>query len=309
MRRAAALAAATLAFLTAGALFAGARAEDLEDYLERSAESEFSGRQLVACRLGKQSAADIYRVVRSGGMTVLHRGGHDAMVGDGKIGDTAGFSSFRLADWSAWRLSSRYQLSGPRHTGFMGREVTEVRVMEGDRLRTRLILDTQSWAPLFSEVYDGAGRVYCLSAMLEFGPAGSFPVVPGPPDGYEMIPSLDSVALPDAAAGYWRADSYRAPEGMTQSFYTDGLFSFSVFEASGSRRAADLEDGWRHQVGGAEYLRTLLPGEVRVLWRADGRTYLLVGDLPPDHLDQVLQELPRPRSPSLLSRLWQRLFG
>ena len=46
-----------------------------------------------------------------------------------------------------------------------------------------------------------------------------------------------------------------------------------------------------------------------VQWSSDPYTYVLVGDLPPDHLQQVLSELPRPTSRNILSRIWQGLFG
>ena len=38
-------------------------------------------------------------------------------------------------------------------------------------------------------------------------------------------------------------------------------------------------------------------------------SYVLVGDLPPDHLADVLQTLPRPGDRSIFVKLWRRLFG
>jgi hypothetical protein len=35
----------------------------------------------------------------------------------------------------------------------------------------------------------------------------------------------------------------------------------------------------------------------------------LVGDLPPDLHEAVLEELPRPETPGLFRRLWRSLFG
>jgi len=35
----------------------------------------------------------------------------------------------------------------------------------------------------------------------------------------------------------------------------------------------------------------------------------LVGDLPPDHLEEVLAFLPRPGMDGWMQRLWNRLFG
>ena len=60
---------------------------------------------------------------------------------------------------------------------------------------------------------------------------------------------------------------------------------------------------------GGEYLQMVTPSEVWVAWRHDGSTFLLVGDLPPDHIVRVLSELPQPEGANLLSRLWRGLFG
>jgi hypothetical protein len=63
------------------------------------------------------------------------------------------------------------------------------------------------------------------------------------------------------------------------------------------------------RVDGAEYRWLLTPSDLWVQWSGEDLTYVLVGDLPPDHLEQVLREMPRPSSGNLFARLWRGLFG
>jgi len=51
------------------------------------------------------------------------------------------------------------------------------------------------------------------------------------------------------------------------------------------------------------------PQAVRVHWSDGSNEFVLVGDIPPDHLSDVLAELPAPRSGGMWARWWQRLFG
>jgi hypothetical protein len=48
---------------------------------------------------------------------------------------------------------------------------------------------------------------------------------------------------------------------------------------------------------------------VRLHWEDGSKQYVLVGDLPPDHLGDVLSELPSPDAGSMWTKWWRRLFG
>jgi hypothetical protein len=129
----------------------------------------------------------------------------------------------------------------------------------------------------------------------------------------EPLP-MTPVAAPDrlpAAVGshYLRMDTYQAPGGALQAFYSDGLFSFSLFESPRSDTPAAFDRATRFEVAGESYRRLVMPSDVWVLWHAPDRTYLLVGDLPPDHLEQVLVDLPEPGDRAWPVRWWRRLFG
>jgi hypothetical protein len=71
-----------------------------------------------------------------------------------------------------------------------------------------------------------------------------------------------------------------------------------------------LADADSVEIGGrGGYHRAYTPGAVSVFWRTPDRGYVLVGDLPPDHLEQVLADLPLPSRPNLVKRAWRWAFG
>jgi hypothetical protein len=115
--------------------------------------------------------------------------------------------------------------------------------------------------------------------------------------------------LPGSLAGYRRADAYAGPEGAVQAFYSDGLFSFSVFESHRTATPEAFRSATAFEVGGKLYRRIVTPTVTWVQWHAPDESYVLVGDLPPDHLVEVLRGLPEPGDRGLLVRLWRRLFG
>jgi hypothetical protein len=45
------------------------------------------------------------------------------------------------------------------------------------------------------------------------------------------------------------------------------------------------------------------------MWNSPDTTLALVGDLPPDHIEQVLAELPKPGIRIWFRRIWARFFG
>ncbi|MDX1450854.1 MAG: hypothetical protein R3246_17520, partial [Acidimicrobiia bacterium] len=116
-------------------------------------------------------------------------------------------------------------------------------------------------------------------------------------------------SLPHDAAGYVRADTYAGPDDTIQAFFTDGLFSFSLFELDANVPLDRFDEAPTIELAGSTYKRLVTPTDIWVSWESGDTAYVLIGDLPGDHLEQVLDVLPEPRSRGLLSRLWSGLFG
>jgi hypothetical protein len=186
-----------------------------------------------------------------------------------------------------------------------------VTVEESDTVRARIWFDDQTGAALGSEVYDGDGELFRLSWLLDFdpNPRKIYTMMRESGVGYDVVVPAEAGSLADGVAGYVRVDSYAGPDDSLHAFYTDGLFSYSVFVIEGDIAAGPFVGADLMRVDGAEYRWLLTPSDLWVQWSGEGLTYVLVGDLPPDHLEQVLREMPRPSSGNLFARLWRGLFG
>ncbi len=287
--------------------------EELKDYLESAATAEFHADGIVMSTWGSDSAAATYEVTRTGGMSMVKGPDGDLMLVDGLMAIHRGESWYavEVGGSTEWVLADRYTLGEATTTTRLGRPARAFSVLEDGRARLRFIVDDESGVPLLIELLDGDGNVFRLATLIDFtsGPSAE-PDHPSSYGSHEMLmPTSATGTLPATLAGYRRADTYDAGAGVLQGYYSDGLFSFSVFESKRGRVPDAFAGAATFQAGGSSYLRLLTPSHVWVQWSSPDRSYVLVGDLPPDHLAAVLGELPRPGSPNLFVRLWRRLFG
>lgn len=288
---------------------APAAASDLDEYLEMAEESSFAGRQATWSTLDGESAIAIVTVEHAGAMMMVEGAGGEAMIGGGRVFGDSG--AVVIHGWSAADLSSRYSVATPESVERLGRDATLLTVLEGDEVRARFWLDDATSAPLGSEVYDGNGVLFRMSSMLDFdsNPTRVYSVLRNGGGDFDVALPSDRSSLPSVADGYECLDVYTGPGDAIQAFFTDGLFSFSVFEIEGHVDTDPFSAGTTVDINGSEYLRLLAPSEIWVVWRSGSMSYVLVGDLPPDHLAAVLDVLPRPDRAGLLQRLWNGLFG
>lgn len=287
--------------------------DDLAEYLGSAMDADFRGSGVVMGTWGPDSAAATYEITRSQGVSMVRGPTGDFMLSGSLTASRSGadWYALELAEWSAWSLSDRYSLGDRTATTRLGRPATEVTVMEGDRRRARLVIDDQSTVPLLTEVFDGQGRVFRFAVLVEFA-AGPVAEVEMPDEFMErdmLMSGQHSPRLPVSAFGYLRTDTYAMADSGTQAFYTDGLFSFSLFETGHGTRPAEFDSATRFEVDGVAYRRIVTPNNVWVHWSTRDRSYVLVGDLPPDHIEGVLGDLPRPGRRGVVMRLLSRLFG
>lgn len=288
-----------------------AAADDLADYLEDASDAIYSGQRIVGTTWDGVERIGMVEIQHHGGMASVGVGSSYAMVGAGRMhlgGPDAAAISFVLE--TRPEFGARYTVEDGAATEHLGRPATVLEVMEAGKLRVRMVVDDSTSAPVATEVFDAAGDVFRYSSMVDFSVWVDPSMVATDSREYRMMLPIDQVELPTMLAGYQLIDAYSAPDNGQQAFYTDGLFSFSVFTAD--RRAdwrAIAEDELPLTTDGHRYLRVVAPTSVWVLWNAPSSALALVGDLPPDHLDQVLAELPRPGTDNWLKRMWRRVFG
>ncbi|MGB5379609.1 MAG: hypothetical protein WBO25_01285 [Acidimicrobiia bacterium] len=299
--------AAVFVVTTAGS----ALADDLTDYLEEARDAIYSGQRLVATSWDGIESVGIFEIQHHGGMASVGSGAGSATMGAGRMylawPEDAAVSFVLHAEPE---LGGRYSVSHGEATKHLGRAATLVEVMEAGSVRVRMVVDDSTSAPVATEVFDGEGELFRYSAMTDFSVWVDPAMAAFDDREYRMMLPLQDADLPIELAGYRLIDVYAAPHDGRQAFYTDGLFSFSVFTTVGRADWASVAKSEHpYTVDGYNYLRVISPTSVTVLWNAPTTAIALVGDLPPDHLGEVLGELPLPGTDNWMKRMWRKLFG
>ncbi|MBT8166437.1 MAG: hypothetical protein HKO63_06415 [Acidimicrobiia bacterium] len=300
--------AATLVIL---ALVGSLPSPELIDDLDQAGDAEFAARQLVVCWSPDGVAAHVTDVEQSDGMTMVSGPGGLYAIGEGKVIQKGadGIRYLEMSPTADWRLWDGYVVrDGANQAGPPYGRIVEI--LDGASIRARFVLDDTTAAPLTTEIFNGDGALYRYSSLIAVAPREGEPMLDmsDMPEPEQRSPAV-AATLPAAAGHYWAADSYAAPGGV-QVFFTDGLFRFSVFEVSRKSDGGGLADADSVTIAGrGGYHRAYSPGAVSVFWKTADRAYVLVGDLPPDHLEQVLADLPIPNRPNLLKRAWRWVFG
>lgn len=293
-----------------GTVTVPAFAGDLDDYLEKAADADYAGRRVVVTTWDGRTQAEVVEVEHAGGMMMIAESGSDVVIGDGKVA-MDGAAGVALVGWSVRSAADKYSTGEVTELTRLGRPARSITVYEGTAIRARIVFDAATWAPLATEIYDGNGALFRFAAFTDFDavPDRVFTAVrEHQGDAYDVVPEAASSPLPAEAGGYEQLDSYLGSDGVVQCFYGDGLFTFSVFVLPSGVDEPDMADAVEMVLAGRRYSVLVEPNDVWVSWRRGAAGYVLVGDLPPDHLDLVLEALPAPKPPSLFERLFS-LFG
>lgn len=300
-----------VAFLTLlPALSAGAA--ELEELLEQSKEAAYTAEQAISCSTPDGVRVAVVRISKSGGdIRVASTVGNDVEVstGDGgwtltRRGGVVTSASVQAEDRAVEPL---YVVEDLGEVVVLGRAATAFRLVRDGVIRAELVFDDETGAMVATTTYTEEGTTYCHRRFISFDPTDpAFRSIETDPAGeLEPSPRIDT-GLPETVAGFQRLDLYEDGLGFRFAYYSDGFFSFAVFETPSTVR---LEDAETVELADAKYLRTFTPGQATYAWDSRRGGMALVGDLPPDLHDDVLSSLPPPAGDNFLRRLWRSLFG
>ncbi|MBT8208031.1 MAG: hypothetical protein KJO18_07150 [Acidimicrobiia bacterium] len=284
-----------------------AAADELETLLETAHVAEYSGRQLVLTEWNDFAALETFNVQQSGGVALVTGAGGEVYVGRGRV--LSRFEGTAVNKFSQPMIDDRYEAVDLVDATYLGRAAKQLDVYEGDVLRVSIIFDVETGAALTTEVFSDDGDRFRTAYMMSFSPRISLPLpLVGKLQGEfdVLLPEAPDRYFPATAGGYVRADSYVAEDETAHAFYSDGLFSFSVFRVDGNATTGELND-LQFERDGTQYRVLVSATDLTVVWNADGNTFVLIGDLPPDHLEAALDDLPR--GSGFLTRFWRGLFG
>lgn len=299
-------------FVVAMGLFAApASADELTDVLERARASTWTATRLTVSVWGDQTNVVRERVEHADGAEMIRVDETWSMVGNGRQ-IVMGESPTGLAFLTTMEpiTTNRYEIGAVTDCKHLRRGCRFIEIAEGDIVRARMVVDVRTGAPLITYIYDGDGRTFRTVSLSDFTPHRTYEWPEDRTDvPVEVIMHDDSIDLPDGLHGYALIDSFAGPASSDQGFYTDGLFSFSLFTIAAGTRVQGFDEATAMVTDRGVYDILVTARDTRVHWEGGGSQYVLVGDLPPDHVAAVLAELPEPKAGNMLARLWRALFG
>lgn len=286
-------------------------AADLSDLLEESGEASYEAEQVITCSTPDGVRDAVIALTQSGGE--IHIGASvdpevEVASGDGGWTLVRGGSVVSSVNLQATTSASgsRYTVDDGSVTEHLGREATLYRMVDEGTLRAELVLDEEVGALLRVTTFTADGRVYCERRFITFEPGDpAAEVEPVEPDADPDVPVVET-SLPEELGAFERLDVYGDEAGFLFAYYSDGFFSFAVFETPS---VVTLDDPSVATVNDRPYTRVFGPGQVTYVWETLRGGMALVGDLPPDMHQTVLSGLPAPADPGLFRRLWRNLFG
>ena len=284
---------------------------DLDELLDDSREASYSAEQVITCstpdgvrdavielsqsrgelHVGAPVAPDVEVASGSGGWTLVREG---SVVSSANVQGTGDVPE------------PRYSVDDGADTEYLGREATRYEMAGDGVVRAELVFDVEIGALLRVVTFNGDGSIYCERRFVTFDPEAP---PPDDEDSADVIESAEGGAesdLPETLAGFERLDVYRDDEGFVFAYYSDGFFSFAVFQIPS---VVIIDTGSPVTLADRVYTRSFSPGQVTYAWETRRGGMAMVGDLPPDMHEAVLAGLPAPEDPGLFRRLWRSLFG
>ena len=300
------------AFAVAFAVLApAASAGELEDIITSARDATFNANRVTKSVWGDQIEVTDQLVEHWSGGEWVRTNSSWTVAGNGRLvtmGDVPSGLIFLTAKTTP--EIKRYTVGDVTDITHMRRDARRVDVMEGDLKRATLIVDKRSGAVLLAETFNSHGRVFRTISLSDFKPYRMYPE----PDDMSSVPvqvimHSESDLLPDEIAGYTIVDVFPGLGGSEQGFYSDGLFGFSLFAIAKNTVIDGFEDSMALVTLHGLYEMVPTAQHVRIRWANRDRNFVLVGDIPPDHLEEILAVLPAPERDSMLKIWWRKLFG
>ncbi|HJQ76721.1 MAG TPA: hypothetical protein VJ948_05605 [Acidimicrobiia bacterium] len=285
---------------------------ELGELLERSQDASYSAEQIISCVTPDGARDALVSIDQSGGELRVS----SSVTGDVEV--TAGSGEWTLtrhgnevAEASVGGGSAKseplYTVEDRGEVDYLGRDALAYLLVRDGQPRAELLVDEETGAFVEAVTLDIDGEIYCERRFVSFqaGETQVEELEAQPEEG--LSPTVaSSPGLPEELAGFELLDQYADEDGVRFAYYSDGFFSFAVFE---TEQAVALPGAATIELGSGSYRRVFTAGQVTYVWETLAGGLALVGDLPPDLHEAVLAELPHPQDPGFFRRWWRNLFG
>jgi hypothetical protein len=289
----------------------GALGAELEDLLERSHDATYAAEQIISCSTPDGVRDAVVRITQREGELRVSSSITDevevaASAGTWFMWSGGGLVAEAAVDSGEEKTEPLYSVDEERAVEYLGRAAMSYLLIRDGEPRAELVFDDETGALVEAVTFSLGGEVYCerrfVSLEADVGPAGT---IPAAQEGTAPI-VVEESDLPEDVSGFQRLDQYEDEDGLRFAYYSDGFFSFALFQtpaqvALPEAEIVDLETG--------VYSRAFTAGQVTYVWETADGGVALVGDLPPDLHEEVLAAMPRPDDPGFLRRWWRNLFG
>ncbi|MFP3883479.1 MAG: hypothetical protein ACLFRT_09410 [Actinomycetota bacterium] len=284
---------------------------DLDELLSRGHEASYTAEQIISCSTPDGVRDALVRIDQIGGElrvtssvtdeveVVSGAGGWTLKKDDGAVVQSNITGGETLED-------SVYTVEEEGAVEYLGRAAMAYLLIRDEEPRAELVIDDETGAVVKAVTLTIDEEVYCERRFVSLE-SGTPDVAEAESTGEGAPMTLvETSELPESVAGFEMLDQYEGEDDVRFAYYSDGFFSFALFETP---TPVLLPDATLVELDSGEYQRVFTAGQATYVWETQDSGMALVGDLPPDIHETVLSEMPHPEDPGLFRRWWRALFG
>ena len=284
---------------------------ELDELLERGQEASYSAEQIISCSTPDGVRDALVRIDQVGGELQLTSNATDdveVIAGDGgwTITSDGGLVAQASVDGAESGGDEIYVVEEEGAVEYLGRVAMAYLLVRDGEPRAELTIDDETGVVVKAVTLTIDNETYCERRFVSLDTEA--PVIDkNGVDGVDNPPTLvETSSLPEEVSGFDLLDQYEDESGVRFAYYSDGFFSFALFETP---TAVAVPDSTPVEFESGNYRRVFTAGQVTYVWETRDSGMALVGDLPPDLHETVLAEMPHPEDPGLFRRWWRALFG
>lgn len=284
---------------------------DLDELLQRGKDASYSAEQVINCSTPDGDRDALVRIEQQGEElrvsssvtddleVTAGAGGWELTRGDGVVAQANVGRGESEAD-------PLYTVEEEGSVEYLGRAAMAYLLIRDGAPRAELVIDDETGAVVQAVTLTIDEEVYCERRFVSLDPGAPAFEEKTPPEETTPPSLVETSDLPETVSGFELLDQYEDEDGVRFAYYSDGFFSFALFETPAP---VVLPESTEVQTDSGVYRRAFAAGQVTYVWETRHGGMALVGDLPPDLHDAVLAEMPRPEDPGLFRRWWRALFG
>lgn len=286
---------------------------DVDEVLSRGHEASYSAEQIISCSTPDGMRDALVRIDQVGGelrvtssvsdnVEVVSGAGGWTLKKDGGEVVQSNITGGEAPDEPIYEVEEQGSVE------YLGRAAMAYLLIRDGEPRAELVVDDETGAVVEAVTLTIDDEVYCERRFVSLNTEA--PVVEELEADTEgeaaPLTLVDTSDLPETVAGFELLDQYQDDEGVRFAYFSDGFFSFALFETP---VPVQLPEATTVELESGEYRRVFTAGQVTYVWETRDSGMAMVGDLPPDLHEAVLVEMPHPEDPGIFRRWWRALFG